>query len=415
LSGAEPLLARVRSARGLAVFDSLHNRDFRWFWLSRLAASASMEMGTVAQGWLVYQVTGSALALGWVSSARSVARLALSLYGGALADRFHRRHVLFWARAAMLVNVLAIALLIMTGAIRVWHLVVYSFFSGVISSLMMPAQKAFLAQLVGRKNLLNAVSLTSVGMGLMGIVGASLAGFVIASWGAEAVYFAIAALYIWALYALSRLPPGGTTNGGKTSMWADLGNGLRYLRCAPAILPLLGIATVRVLFGWSYRTLMPVYAEEVLHFDARGLGILSAAPSVGSLLSSLALASLRDLRGKGKILLVSGLAMGLGLAGFSSTRYFGLALAFLVVVGAARNAMIITNQTLIQVSCSDEYRGRVMSMYMMTIGLLPLGTIPAGAMADAWGVPLALMVQGGVMAVIFAVLWLARSRVRELS
>jgi MFS family permease len=399
----------------LAVFDSLHNRSFRWFWLARLAASASMEMGSVAQGWLVYQITGSALALGWVSSARSVARLILSLYGGTLADRLPRRQVLVWSRVAMLLNVLGIAVLILTGAIQVWHLVLYSFLSGVISSLMMPAQKALLAQVVGPENLLNAVSLTSVGMGLMGVFGAAIAGFVIASAGAEGVYFGIAALYVGAVFALSQLPPCEATSGGRRSLWSDLGAGLRYLQCTPAILPLLGIAIVRVILGWSYRTLMPVYSEEVLQLGAQGLGILSAAPSVGSLLGSLVLASLGDFRGKGKVLLGAGLAMGLALVGFSNAQRFWLALVFLFVVGVARNATIITNQTLIQASCTNEYRGRIMSMYMMTIGLLPLGTIPAGAMADAWGVPIALTVQGALMAAIFGTLWLVRSKVRELS
>jgi predicted MFS family arabinose efflux permease len=251
-------------------------------------------------------------------------------------------------------------------------------------------------------------------MGLMGVFGASLAGFVIAWVGAEGVYFTIAALYVWALFALSRLPPGGAARSTRSSAWANVRDGLRYLKVTPIILPLLGIAVVRVLFGWSYRTLMPVYASEVLQFDARGLGILSAAPSVGSLLGSLALASLGDWNGKGKILLLAGLTMGLALVGFSNTQYFILALFFLVIVGAARNATIITNQTLIQVNCTDEYRGRVMSMYMMTVGLLPLGTIPAGAMADTWGVPVALTVQGGLMAAVFALLWLTRSRVRDL-
>jgi MFS family permease len=177
----------------------------------------------------------------------------------------------------------------------------------------------------------------------------------------------------------------------------------------------LGIAIVRILLGWSYRTLMPVYAKEVLQFDARGLGILSAAPSIGSLLGSLVLASLGDFRGKGKILLICGCVMGLALVGFSNTQHFVLALLALVVVGATRNATIITNQTLIQECCSDAYRGRVMAMYMMTVGLLPLGTIPAGAMADTWGVPIALTVQGALMAAIFAALWLSRSKVRDLA
>ncbi|MCJ7551392.1 MAG: MFS transporter, partial [Anaerolineae bacterium] len=112
-----------QSVKRLPAFEALHSRDFRWFWLARLAASASMEMGGVVQGWLVYQLTGSALALGWVSSARGIARLLLSLYGGALADRLQRRRVLIWARVAMLANVLTIAVLILTDAVQVWHLV----------------------------------------------------------------------------------------------------------------------------------------------------------------------------------------------------------------------------------------------------------------------------------------------------
>jgi MFS family permease len=373
-----------------------------------------MEMGSVAQGWLVYQLTGSALALGWVSAARSVARLLLSLYGGTLADRLRRRQVLIWARAAMLLNVLAIAILILSGVVQVWHLVAYSFVSGVISALMMPAQKAYLAQLVGRKALLNAVSLTFASMGLMGIFGASLSGFVIEWVGAEAVYLTIAALYAGALLALGRLPPGNAIRRSATSVASALREGVGHLKVYPAILPLLVIAVLRVLLGWSYRTLMPVYAEEVLQLGARGLGLLSAAPSIGSFVGSLALASLGDLRGKGKVLLAGGCVMGLSLVGFSNARQFLPAFLALLVVGAARRGLAITNQTLIQANCDDAYRGRVMAMYMMTIGLMPLGTLPAGAMADAWGVPVTLTLQGGLMTAIFLALWLARTRVREL-
>jgi len=177
---------------------------------------------------------------------------------------------------------------------------------------------------------------------------------------------------------------------------------------------MLGIAVVRVLLGWSYRTLMPVYAEQVLHLGARGLGLLAAAPNIGAFAGSLGLASLGDLRGKGKVLLIGGCVMGLSLIGFSNARHVLLAFTFLLFVGAARRGLAITNQTLIQANCEDAYRGRIMAMYMMTIGLMPLGTLPAGAMADAWGVPLTLTLQGGLMAAIFGLLWLSRSKVRDL-
>jgi len=408
-------MALTESLGRLAVFDALRNRDYRWFWLARLASSASMEMGAVAQGWLVYQLTGSALALGWVSSARSIARLLLSLYGGALADRLRKRRVLIWARAAMMANVLVIALLVFTGAIQVWHLVAYSFMSGVISALMMPAQKAYLAQLVDRKTLLNAVALAFASMGLMGIFGASLAGYAIEWWGAEAVYLAIAVAYTACLLALTRLPPDDVIERDPSSVVRDLQEGIRYVRTKPVIVALLALVIVRVVLGWSYSTLMPVYASEVMHLGARGLGLLSAAPGAGSLVGSLALASLGDFRGKGKAMLISGAVMGLALIGFSNARHLAVAFLFLLLVGAARRSIIITSQTLVQVHCDDVYRGRIMAMYLMTIGFVPLGTLPAGAAADAWGVPITLTIQGGLMALVFVALWLSGSRIRDLN
>jgi MFS family permease len=171
---------------------------------------------------------------------------------------------------------------------------------------------------------------------------------------------------------------------------------------------------VRALLGFGYRTLMPMYAEEVLHFDASGLGILSAAPSIGSLISSLTLASQKDVRHKGRILLTSGLVMGLSLIAYASTRSLAVVLFFLALTGAARSAAMITNQTLIQINCSDAYRGRIMAMYMMTMGLMPLGTIPAGAVADTWGAPTSIILQGVLMAAILGAFWLFRSRVRDL-
>ena len=407
-------MALISILRHHTLFDSLRNRHFRWFWLGRLATSATMQMGSVAQGWLAYQLTGSALALAGVTAARSAARLIFSLWGGALADRLEKRQLLISTRAAMIVNALTIAVLISTGNIRVWHLVVYSFLSGVISSLMMPAQKAFLAYLVGPKLLLNALSVTSVGRGLLGIFGASLAGLAIDWIGVQSIYFCVAAFYVLALYSLTRLPLAGISSSGTASVWSDLREGLQYLKVRSVLVPLLGITFVRTVLGWSYRTLMPVYAEEELGFGATGLGILLAAPSVGSLLSSLALASLGNSQIKGKILLGATMLTGLSLVAFSNTRLFALVLFFLVLIGAARNAGMVTNQTLLQVNCEDEFRGRVMAMYMMVLGLIPLGTLPASAAADAVGVPWVLTLQGGILAATFMALWLTKPSIRKL-
>lgn len=177
-------MTRFHRWQSLPVFESLQNRSFRWFWLGRLASSATMRMGGVAQGWLVYQLTGSALALGWVGAGWSIASSTLSLYGGVVCDRVEKRQILIWTRGCLALGALAITVLVATGMIRVWHIAVYSLFRGIISSLMMPAQNAYLSELVDRKTLLNAVSLNSVGMGLAGIFAASLAGYLIEIAGA---------------------------------------------------------------------------------------------------------------------------------------------------------------------------------------------------------------------------------------
>ncbi|MFH1084901.1 MAG: MFS transporter [Chloroflexota bacterium] len=408
-------MPNARSWNPAIAFAALQNRDFRWFWLGRLASSATMEMGTVAQGWLVYSLTGSALAIGWVTAGSSIARIVFSLYGGALADRLDKRKLLLYTRTGNVTIALTLAILIITGQVRIWHLVAYSALSGVLGSLMMPAQTAMLSHLVAPSQLMNAISLTSVGQGLMGMLGATLAGVAIDVMGVDSVYFFIAGLYVLAIFAVSHLPSTAKSGTQQSPLWNDLREGVRYLRRAPGVVPLLGVALVRVLLGWSYRTLMPVYARDVMQMGGTGLGVLSAAPGAGSMVSSFVLATLGNYKAKGKLMLASGAVFGLALVAFANMRWFGAALVFLAVAGVCRNIGMVTNQTLLQMSSDIAHRGRVMSMYMTIMGLNTLGTIPAGALADAYSVQAAIMLYGVLMVLIYGALWLRRSPLREMT
>jgi predicted MFS family arabinose efflux permease len=251
-------------------------------------------------------------------------------------------------------------------------------------------------------------------MGLMGIFAASIAGLLIASLGAAVVYVTMAALYVMALFTISRLPLTGPSDTTRNSVWADLRLGVSYLLDRPTVLALMAVALVRVLVSMPYSTLMPKYARDVLQFDARGLGVLSAAPGLGSLFSAMRLAALGNSRNKGRLLLSAGALMGVALLVFALSRNFLLVLAALVVVGAAGNSCMVANQTLIQANCVDRFRGRVLSMYMMTWGLTPLGTIPAGALADRFGVPVVVAVQGVVTILAFAAIWAFRPALRQM-
>ena len=396
------------------MFDSLQSTGFRWLWLGRLSFSANMQMGAVVQGWMVYEITGSALSLGWVSAGWSIANSLLSPFGGIISDRLEKRTLLLWVRGALLVSTLVLGLLIWLGVIQVWHLAAGSLLRGALLAIMMPAQNSLLAQLVERKQLLNAVSLNSTGMGLAGIFAASLAGYVIELVGAGGVYFIMGALYAWDLFTIARLPRTGTADATHASAWSDLTQGFKYLRVCPILIPLLGVVFARGLLGMPYRTLMPKYARDVMELDASGLGVLTAAPGIGSLISSLVLASLGDFRGKGKILLVAGTAVGVALVLFANTQSFALVLVLLAFVGAASNASMVTNQTLIQGNCDRPFLGRVMSMYMMMFGIAQLALIPLGAVTDRMGVSFVTTILGTLLALVCVVLLLTRPKLRQL-
>jgi MFS family permease len=401
-------------SRRWTTFDALRDRNYRWLWTGSLASSATFQMSTVAQGWLVFELTGSAFALSWVSAGWAVSSLFLSLYGGAVADRVDKRDLMIWTRLAMLVNTLVLAVLVSTGAIRLWHLVVNSLLSGVLFSFLMPASQAIMAELVDRETLLNAVSLNSVGMGLMGILSATVAGYLIKATGAAGAYYVMAGLYVMALFSLTRLPRTGRGEPSPTSVWADLWEGVRFMGAHDVLPSLLGLTMAWTLLGMGYRTFMPKYAQDVMGLDASGLGWLMAAPGVGGLISSLTTASLGDFRGKGRLLWVAGMIFGGVLILFANIPYLVPVLLLLALVGAASNACMVSTNCLLQVHAGERMRARVMSVYMMTWGLMPLGTLPAGALADRTGVPLVVTLQGALLAVVFVGVGLLWPRLRRL-
>jgi len=400
--------------RRLATFDALQDRHFRWYWLAMLASSSTMQMGGVGQGWLVYEIAGSALALGWVSAGWSISNSVLCPWAGVLSDRAEKRTLLLWVRGLMVLSSLVIAAVITIGVIQVWHMAVYSLFNGVLFAVLMPAQNAYLAELVDRKTLLNAVALNSVGMGLAGIFSASLAGYLIDIIGVEAVYFIIAVLHLAVLLMIFKLPLTGTTDPGTRSVWSDIIDGVKHIRLSPVLIPLLALVFIRGLLAMPYRTLMPKYAQDIMNLDASGLGILVAAPGAGSLISALVMASLGDFKGKGKLMLASGVVLGVALVLFANTQVFALVLVLLAIVGAASSICMVTNRTLLQENCDGPYLGRVMSAYMMMFGLTQLGTIPVGAFADRFGVPVVLAVLGSLFVVAIVLVWVMQPRIRKL-
>jgi MFS family permease len=400
------------SIRG--TFSSLRNQHYRWLWLGGLASSGTFQLNSVAQGWIVYHLTGSAFALSWVSAGWSLSSLTLSLYGGAICDRVEKRTLMLWTRVAMLINSVIIGLLISLDVIQVWHLAASSLFTGMLFAFLMPASQAIVAELVDKETLVNAVSLSNVGMGLMGIICASIAGVLIESAGAAGVYYLMAGFYVCAIYTTVRLPKTRVCTTSTRSVWGDLLDGVRYLRFQPMLVAVLGLALVRVIFVMPYRTLLPAFARDNLNLGAAGLGWLSSATSVGTVTTSLLICALGDFPNKGRWLLWGGILTGVVMILFVGVPWVPAAFVFIALVGAGNSICMVMNNALLQKRSDPAYRGRVMSVYMMLWGLTPLGTLPGGAIADMVGVGWVVAGQGLSVIVLFALARWLKPEIRAL-
>lgn len=396
------------------TFEALGNRHYRWLWLGRLATSATFQMGGVAQGWLIYSLTGSAFALGWVGSGWSIATLTLAPYGGVVADRVDKRTLMLWSRAGMMLNAALIGLLISLNLIQVWHLAVSSFFTGVFIAFLMPAQHSIITELVDRSILMNAFAVDALGMGLMGVFSASIAGLIINAVGVQGVYYLMGIMYLVAIYTIVQLPTAPPKEGEPTSVWADLVGGAKYLREQPTLLTILGLALVRVFFVMPYNTLMPAFARDNMGFDAAGLGLLQSAAGVGALGASLMACYMGDLKGKGKLLVAASIVLGLCLILYVNVPWVPGVFIVLALVGGLNNLYMVLNNTLLLSHTDPAFRGRVSSISMMEWGLMPLGTIPSGAIADRVGVSWVVSVQGAIVATAFLVVSILRPQIKKL-
>lgn len=406
-------MAVARQGLLATTFSALQSRPYRWYWLYRLAGEGVMNLTSVAQGWLVYQLTGSALALGWVGAGRAVATVLVAPWGGVLCDRFERRSVLLWARGSGAAVTLCVGVLVALGAIEVWHLALATLLNGVFMALITGAQQAIVSDLVDEQTVMNAVSLNAVGIGVTGMVFPAVGGLVIRELGPQAVYWACTLVYLFLLWTLTRVPTGTAAPVHHEPPLRALAEGLRYTARSPVLAAMFVVAMARFLFSMSYTTFMPKFADEVLGFDAAGLGLLLAAPGLGGLLASLSVASLRDYRHKGRLLLSAGLTMGGLLVAFGLARAIPLVFVLLVLLGGCGGVVRILNQTIMQTHAEERLRGRVMGLYAIATGTGPFTSIPMGALADAYGVPLVLAVQGTLLALVFGAVAATRKEVRE--
>ncbi|MBW2622990.1 MAG: MFS transporter [Deltaproteobacteria bacterium] len=418
-AGSGGLDARDGGQRGkfrLSAFSALKIRDYRWFWFGMLASFNGMQMQMVARGWLVYTMTDSAFLLGLVSAGYGIPMVVLSLYGGAVVDRVRKRNLLVTVRGGLSILSLIITVLILINKISVWHLFANSVLSGVLFSFYGPGRQAFIAELVGKDSIMNAIAMNSMAMNICRVASPALAGFLIRYIGIPGVYVLVTISGFLVVFSLAMIPAGKKTEVRPgTPLLADVLEGIWYVKDNKVILCLLIIGFIPVLTAMPYQMLMPVFAKTVFAAGETGLGLLMSAVGVGALAGSTTLASLGNYEHKGKLMLVIGSLFGLALALFGLMRTLHPALAVLLSVGFCSTLFMTLVNTLLMTSTPEELLGRVMSIHMMTFGLMPLGTLPAGILAQAVGAPVTVML-GGLLTILFVlVMAFTQPRLRELA
>ncbi len=414
------------------TFRALRHRNYRLVWIGFFLSNIGTWMQTVAQGWLVRDLTASTALIGFVSFASSFPQLAFSLFGGVYADLFNRRKLLIFTQTVHLVCAVSLGALVLLRDWSVWmalsirSVTAITFISGLSSTLASPAFQAFVLDLVGREDLPSAVALNSAQFNLSRIIGPTIGGLLFGVIGIAGCYFLNSASFLAVIAALwmMRLPPWQAPDERNArEMWRQTIAGIHYVRRRPRVQALLGIATVVSLCGLPYLIFLPVFARDVLGQEARGLAQLWAATGAGALASALLMAySLSNSSQRGRLLLGGNVFFGLAVVAFALSRNFALSCLCLALVGGGMVSITTTVNTLLQTLVRDEMRGRVMSMYGLAfIGLPPVGGLLIGLMADVigwrWGHHGAqwALAAGGAMIVLFAVgVALAVPRVKEL-
>lgn len=370
-------------------------------------------MQSVAQGWLVLTLTDSAFLLGLVSAIGSIPVLFLSLPGGVAADRFDKRKLLIFTQSTAMVLALTLASLTHYGLVRIWHVVLLAAVSGSVFAFDAPSRQAFTIELVGKEDLLNAIALNSAVFNAARIMGPALAGVLIGSIGMAGCFFLNGISFLAVIVGLWQITNQRPAPRAPGSAWREMREGLSYSWNHPVIRPVVTIVAVFSIFGMPYAMLMPVFARDILAVGPRGLGFLMTANGVGALVGALGLAAFSRTKGRGRLVMVAGIAFSLGLAAFSLSRSFILSLALLPLVGWSMVSQTATINTLLQTTVPDGLRGRVMSLFTFVfMGMMPFGSLLGGSLAQRFGAPAALRAGAAVcLGTVVLIFWTRR---REL-
>jgi MFS family permease len=395
----------------LATYKSFKSRDFFFLWLGMLTLMFGMNMQMLVRSYFVYELENSGMLLGLVNAGSAIPMLTLALVGGVIADRLNKKRIIQAGQVLAGIVSLVVAILILTETVTWIHLLIASIAQGAVFAFMMPARQALIPQMVGQKLVSNAVALNATAMSFTTLAAPTAAGLLYEFIGPGKVYLLITILNFSSVlftiliknegYSVS-LKKGSTSDSNRPSvLLEDMIQGIKYVRRNSFILILLAIALSTTILAQPFRFIMPIFIVDIYGLKAGSMGLLVSAMGLGALIGSIYIAALGN-RMRGGVLLISSYLSGLSLLLVAAVPVYLLAALIMLPLGLGDAGRRSINMALIMEESGEEYRGRVMSIYMLNWGLMPLGVLPAGLMADWLGGQVSIAVLA-VLLILFTV------------
>ncbi|HEX7975521.1 MAG TPA: MFS transporter [Anaerolineales bacterium] len=390
-------------------FAALRYRNFTLLWSGLIVSNVGTWMQNVATGWLILQLTNSPLWLGLLGLSFALPMIILPLVGGAVVDRVDRIRLLYFTQTGQMLTAFSLALLTWLNLVQPWHLLLASFIVAALLAFDNPARQALIPDMVPQGDLLNALSLNSATYNGAALVGPAIAGAMLGPFGAGALFFLNGISYLAVLFALVTMRDVRTHSGGQRQrLGASMLGGLAYAWRSRQVFALLLLSALAGIFGRSYQNLLPVFARDIWNGGPQGYGLLLSAGGAGALVGAFGLASIRQLKRQGAVMVASGLLFSLAIIAFALSPSLAGGIGLLFVAGVMSTVYATIIATFIQIEAPNELRGRVMSLYAITlIGLPSLGALGSGVIAEMLGgvsgAPRAVLIGGAALALVLAV------------
>jgi len=380
------------------VFKAFQYRDFRLLWFGACTSSIGTWMQEIAQNWLVLEITKSPFLLGLDAFLGDIPIFLFSLFGGVIADRMDRRHLLIGSQLVQMTSAIALAILISTGRIQVWHILLSSFAVGTAQSFGGPAYSALVPSLVEKEDLPNAIALNSIQFNLARVIGPVLGGLALKYVGSAWCFGLNALSFVAVIASLLSLNINFKPARTGESIMTSMKQGFRFIRTQGAMETLIVIAFLMTALAIPMITFLPVFAKDVFHKDEITYTAFLVASGLGSITGALSVAAMGNIANKGRIALTMLVALGAGISGFALSTNIPLSCVVLFLSGAVLMCAFAMISSLVQLITTNEMRGRVMSVYNVAFrGGMPFGSILTGYLVPIWTAPTVLTINGLVL------------------